>query len=268
MKKHGATIAFWTLFLLGLLVTLFPSVSNWWNSAHQTRAIKNYKAVSSSMTKEKLNESLQSAVRYNEQLCHVDFPFARSEEVPGYEEILNVSGTGIMGYIHIPKIGIELPIYHTADPEILNVAVGHMKGSSFPTGGEGTHCVLSGHRGLPSAKLFTDLDKLETGDRFWLSVLDRELVYQVDQIRIVTPDQVGELRIKDGKDYCTLVTCTPYGVNSHRILVRGIRAASVDKAPICVAADGEQINPAKTAAFLSAPFVLLIKDPRRKSGST
>ena len=264
MKKYGPWIAFWLLFLTGILVLIYPSASNDWNRVHQTRAIKDYKAVSSSMTNEKLTESMQKAEMYNEQLRHIDFPFACSEKVPGYGEILNVSGTGIMGYIHIPKIGVELPIYHTADPEILNVAAGHLQGSSFPTGGEGTHCVLSGHRGLPSAKLFSDLDKLEIGDRFQLSVLNRELVYQVDQILIVRPDQVSELSIKDGKDYCTLVTCTPYGINSHRILVRGVRTAAADENPVCVLTEGEQINPAKVAVFLSAPFILplLVKDLR------
>lgn len=264
MKKYGASIAFWLLFLAGIFVLVYPSVSNDWNRVHQTRAIKDYKAVSSSMTNEELTESMQEAERYNEQLRHIDFPFACSEKVPGYEEILNVSGTGIMGYIRIPKIGVELPIYHTADSEILNAAAGHLQGSSFPTGGKGTHCVLSGHRGLPSAKLFSDLDKLEIGDRFQLSVLNRELAYQVDQILIVSPDRVSELCIKDGKDYCTLVTCTPYGINSHRMLVRGVRAASEDENPVCVLTEGEQINPAKVAAFLSAPFVLLplVKDPR------
>lgn len=172
------------------------------------------------------------------------------EERAKYEKTLDVTGTGIMGYVEIPKISVSLPIYHGTDATVLQIAIGHIPGSSLPVGGQGTHCVISGHRGLPSARLFTDIDQLREGDLFMLNVLGKTLTYQVDQIRVVLPDELDDLAIDDGQDYCTLVTCTPYGVNTHRLLVRGHRVPNQGAA----VADGDmvQVSPAIVAAAITA----------------
>ena len=176
-----------------------------------------------------------------------------------YEELLDVNGVGIMGYIDIDAIGVELPIYHGTDSSVLNIAVGHLEGSSLPVGGESTHCVLSAHRGLPSARLFTDLDRLKTGDTFTLSVLNRLLTYEIDQILIVKPEEVDTLAIEPGQDLCTLVTCTPYGINSHRLLVRGHRVENAAPKPeIFVPADMVQIDPLVVTPIVAVPMLLVL----------
>jgi sortase A len=224
LKKHFTTIMLLLIFLTGLCLLLYPTFSNWWNSFHQSRAIAAYVEAVEDMSLAQRETMLAQAQEYNEGIASRGNAFVLTEEQEAaYRDILDVSGTGIMGYIHIPKIGVSLPIYHGTDETVLQVAVGHLSGTSLPVGGESTHTVLSGHRGLPSAKLFTDLDELTVGDTFTLTVLGQTLTYQVDQIRTVEPDDTSELNIESGKDYCTLVTCTPYGVNSHRLLVRGVR---------------------------------------------
>jgi sortase A len=224
LKKHFTTIVLLLIFLAGLCLLLYPTFSNWWNSFHQSRAIAAYVEAVEDMSQAQREIMLAQAQEYNEGIASRGNAFVLTEEQEAaYRDILDVSGTGIMGYIHIPKIGVSLPIYHGTDETVLQVAVGHLSGTSLPVGGESTHTVLSGHRGLPSAKLFTDLDELTVGDTFTLTVLGQTLTYQVDQIRTVEPDDISELKIESGKDYCTLVTCTPYGVNSHRLLVRGVR---------------------------------------------
>jgi sortase A len=224
LKKHFTTIVLLLIFLTGLCLLLYPTFSNWWNSFHQSRAIASYVEAVEDMSQAQREIMLAQAQEYNEGIASRGNAFVLTEEQEAaYRDILDVSGTGIMGYIHIPKIGVSLPIYHGTDETVLQVAVGHLSGTSLPVGGESTHTVLSGHRGLPSAKLFTDLDELTVGDTFTLTVLGQTLTYQVDQIRTVEPDDTSELKIESGKDYCTLVTCTPYGVNSHRLLVRGVR---------------------------------------------
>ena len=181
------------------------------------------------------------------------------EEVPKDRDVLDVNGMGIMGYIDIDEIGVELPIYHGTDPSVLNVAVGHLEGTSLPVGGVGTHCVLSAHRGLPSARLFTDLDRLKVGDTFTLTVLNRLLTYQVDQVLIVEPDQVEALAIDPNEDYCTLVTCTPYGINTHRLLVRGRRVENAEEKPVIyVPADMVQIDPLVVTPAVAAPMLLVL----------
>ena len=168
-----------------------------------------------------------------------------------------MNGAGIMGYIDIDAIGVELPVYHGTDPSVLNIAVGHLQGSSLPVGGESTHCVLSAHRGLPSARLFTDLDRLKEGDTFTLSVLNRLLTYEIDQILIVKPEEVDALAIEPGQDLCTLVTCTPYGINTHRLLVRGHRVETVkERAPVVVTADAVRVAAWKVALAVAAPLLL------------
>ena len=229
MKKHISTIFLVAVFLAGVSLLLYPTLSDYWNSLHQTRAIGAYEDTLSKMTQKDYTAYFEAADAYNAALAGLAFPLAEYQslserpELSPYEELLDVNGAGIMGYIDIDAIGVELPVYHGTDPSVLNIAVGHLQGSSLPVGGESTHCVLSAHRGLPSARLFTDLDRLKEGDTFTLSVLNRLLTYEIDQILIVKPEEVDALAIEPGQDLCTLVTCTPYGINSHRLLVRGIR---------------------------------------------
>ena len=252
MKKHLSTILLVGVFLLGLGILLYPSVSDYWNSMHQTRAIGAYEDTLSGMTQKDYSEYFAQADAYNAALASLPTPLTgyevldTLEEVPKYRDVLDVNGMGIMGYIDIDEIGVELPIYHGTDPSVLNVAVGHLEGTSLPVGGVGTHCVLSAHRGLPSARLFTDLDRLKVGDTFTLTVLNRLLTYQVDQVLIVEPDQVEALAIDPNEDYCTLVTCTPYGINTHRLPV------------IYVPADMVQIDPLVVTPAVAAPMLLVL----------
>ena len=259
MKKHLTTILLVIILLIGLSLLLYPTVSDYWNSLHQSRAIMDYDAALSQMEPEDFSALFEVAEDYNRRIAQIRFPLMYHDQVEGYEEALDVSGTGIMGYLTIPKIDLQLPVYHGTSEGVLQVAVGHMEGTSLPTGGEGTHCVFSAHRGLPSARLFTDLPKLELGDTFTVTVLDRLLTYEVDQILIVEPAEVEELYIVDGKDYCSLVTCTPYGVNSHRILVRGHRIENPEEVRMVhVAADAVQIAPVLIAPIVAAPMLLIL----------
>ena len=230
-KKKGnyITILLVLILLVGLSLLLYPSVSDYWNSLHQTKAIATYAEEVANLNQDQYGEIWAAAESYNASLADRDNAYLLSDaQKEEYERLLNVSGLGIMGYIEIPSIDCSLPIYHGTEESVLQIAVGHLEWSSLPVGGVSTHCVLSGHRGLPSAKLFTNLDKLQTGDIFMLRVLDNVLTYEVDQILIVEHQETGALRIEEGKDYCTLVTCTPYGINSHRLLVRGHR---IENAP-------------------------------------
>ena len=265
MKRHLSTILLVGVFLLGLGILLYPSVSDYWNSMHQTRAIGAYEDTLSGMTQKDYSEYFAQADAYNAALASLPTPLTgyevldTLEEVPKYRDVLDVNGMGIMGYIDIDEIGVELPIYHGTDPSVLNVAVGHLEGTSLPVGGVGTHCVLSAHRGLPSARLFTDLDRLKVGDTFTLTVLNRLLTYQVDQVLIVEPDQVEALAIDPNEDYCTLVTCTPYGINTHRLLVRGRRVENAEEKPVIyVPADMVQIDPLVVTPAVAAPMLLVL----------
>lgn len=216
------------IFLAGLGIILYPTFSNWHNERVQTKVISNYEQQVAGMKQEDYTRYFQAADAYNARLQKVGFETANAapDMVPGYEETLDVTGTGIMGYIQIPKIKVNLAVYHGTDPSVLQVAAGHFEGTSLPVGGKGTHSVISAHTGLPGAKLFTDLDQLEKGDLFTITILNRTLTYQVDRIDVVLPDQLELLDTVEGKDYCTLLTCTPYGVNDHRLLVRGVRIAN------------------------------------------
>ena len=259
MKKHISTILLVLVFFVGLSVMLYPTIADYWNSRTQSRAIVDYESVLQSMEGEDYTAIFQAAQEYNEQIRTISFPLMYYDQVEGYEETLDISGTGIMGYLSIPRIGVELPIYHGTSDAVLNVAVGHLEGTSFPVGGESTHSVLSAHRGLPSAKLFTDLDKLAVGDTFTITILDRVLTYEVDQILIVLPGEVGELYVKEGEDHCTLVTCTPYGINTHRLLVRGTRIETVqEKAPIYITSDAYRIDPIIVTPAVAAPMLLIL----------
>ena len=248
--------------LAGLSLLLYPTVSDWWNSMHQSRAIASYVESVVELDEEQYDAVWQAAQEYNAALPDDDTRFLPGEEEQAlYETLLNVGGDGIMGYVEIEKIDVLLPIYHGTNEEVLQVAIGHIEGSSLPVGGAGTHTVISGHRGLPSARLFTDLDQLEEGDTFMLHILDETLTYEVDQIRIVEPDDISNLALEAGADYCTLVTCTPYGVNSHRLLVRGHRVETPEQDQSFnerIMADATLLDNTKVAAVLTVPILLLM----------
>ena len=260
MKKKLSTILLVIALVVGVGLLLYPSVSNYWNSFHQSRAIASYSEAVAVMDNTEYDRLWDNAEAYNAALAEKANPYFFTEEDQLlYEENLNISGTGVMGYIDIPEIKCTLAIYHGTSDAVLQVAVGHLEGSSLPVGGEGTHCVLSGHRGLPSARLFTDLDQLVEGDLFMLQILDETLTYEVDQIRTVLPTEVTNLTAEKGKDYCTLVTCTPYGVNSHRLLVRGHRVANLAVAStIRITADAIRIDPILVAPVAAVPMLLIL----------
>ena len=260
MKKHASTILLFLIFFIGLSLLLYPTFADWWNSFHQSRAVASYVEQVANMDDDQYQEIWNAAWDYNRSL--VDRPndyLLSDEQRQHYNTLLNVGSDGIMGYIEIPKIDIVYPIYHGTDEAILQIAIGHLDWTSMPVGGESSHCVVSGHRGLPSARLFTDLDQMEVGDTFLLRVLDEVLTYEVDQILIVEPHVTEDLLIVEGEDLCTLVTCTPYGINSHRMLVRGHRIATEEvKAVRRVTADAVQIEPVIVAPFVAAPMLLVL----------
>lgn len=276
MRQHK-TVIFLTLgFLVGISLLLYPAFSNYWNSKTQSRAIVDYEAVLEHFKPEDYSAMFQAAYDYNRALYETDYPLMDYEEIPGYYDTLKLPGSSIIGYVKIDKIGVELPIYHGTSDEVLNVGVGHLEGTSLPVGGENTHSVMSAHRGLPSAKLFTDLDRLEPGDTFQITVLDQVLTYQVDQVKVITPTEVEDLLIAEGKDYCTLFTCTPYGINTHRLLVRGIRIETIVEKPIIyVANEAFRIEPLLVTPAVAAPMLLVFfihlmvkyrEPPKKKEG--
>lgn len=256
-KKRSSDLLLIVVFFVGLSVLLYPSVSNYYNSFHESRAIASYQERMTGLSERDYTTALAAAKSYNRGLAAGQTDFVqgapRSAE---YASLLRFSDDGMMGYITIKKLDVELPIYHGTSDGVLAAGAGHLEGSSLPVGGESTHTVLTGHRGLPSAKLFTDLDRLETGDTFALHVMDQTLYYRVDQIRIVLPGETQDLQIASGKDYCTLVTCTPYGVNTHRLLVRGVRTSGPNE--LRVSADAVEIDPAVVAPFVAAPVLLVL----------
>lgn len=258
MKKHLSTILLLLALLVGLSLVLYPSVSNWWNESRSSKVISDYSDLVAELKDEDYEEMWQAAIDYNKSRVGAPNPYLLTpEQKKAYRDVLNLGGKGVMGYIEIPSIGVSLPVYHTVNEDILQVAVGHLEWSDLPVGGEGTHCVLSGHRGLPSAKLFTDLDDLRVGDTFMLRVLDGLLTYEVDQILIVTPSEVDALRQEPGQDLCTLVTCTPYGVNTHRLLVRGHRVENTPEALIVrITANAVPLDPFIVAVIVAIPMML------------
>ena len=260
MKKHLSTILLVLVLVLGVGIMLYPTASDYWNSFHQSRAIASYAEEVSGLDEEEYERLWLEALAYNQSLLGRSNPFMVSEdEWPEYESLLNVAGNGIMGYIEIPSIKVSLPIYHGTDESVLQVAVGHLQGSSLPVGGASTHTVLSGHRGLPSAVLFTHLDQLGEGDVFMLRILDETLTYEVDQIRRVLPEELDELAISEGRDFCTLVTCTPYGVNTHRLLVRGKRIENtLDSSTVAVTADAVRIDPILVTPIAAVPMLVIV----------
>ncbi len=271
-KNRITTVLLALVFLAGLSLLLYPTVSDYWNSFHASRAVAAYAQEVADLNGAEYDALLEAARDYNARVPERSNTFALTEaEQAEYQSLLNMDGTGIMGYIEIPNIKLSLPIYHGTEESVLQIAVGHLDWSALPVGGEGTHCVLSGHRGLPSAKLFTNLDQLREGDTFTLRVLDEVLCYEVDQIRVVEPQDTAALLPEPGQDLCTLVTCTPYGVNTHRLLVRGHRIETPDSADaIRVTSDAMQIEPILVAPAVGVPLALLavaallLSDRRRK----
>ena len=260
-KRRLTTAILLVIFVVGLGLILYPSFSNYWNNLHQTRAVVHYAEVVADMDDEIYEAMRAEAVDYNAKLTRTGIRWKLTdEEREEYNATLNLSETGMMAYIEIPKINCTLPIYHGTEDKALQIAIGHLEGSSLPVGGFSTHCLLSGHRGLPSARLFTDLDKLVEGDDFLIYTLDDVLTYEVDQIRVVLPTDVSELAIVAGMDYCTLITCTPYGINTHRLLVRGHRIETdiPESHYVRVTADATQIENVVVAPFVAVPLLIIL----------
>lgn len=257
LKRNFSTIVIVVIGLVGLGMLLYPTVSDWWNNMHQSYVIADYEHAVAEMDTSKQDQMLADAEAYNASLASTGQQWNMNDEQKKlYDSLLDVTGTGVMGYVDIPKIGVTLPIYHGTNEAVLTVAIGHLAGTSLPVGGLGTHCCVSGHRGLPSARLFTDLDLLDVGDLFTFTVLDRKLTYEVDQIRTVLPAELDDLAIDPSRDLATLVTCTPYGVNSHRLLVRGHRVDNVPGSYV-VLADAVQIKPYLVASVLAVPVLVM-----------
>ena len=261
MKKKNDTISTIILvlvILIGLSLLLYPAFSEYWNDKVSSHAVALYQEQVANIDENLYAELWEQVHDYNQSLLDRGNPYLLSpEQTEEYNGLLDVTGTGVMAYIEIPTINVSLPLYHGTSETVLQVAAGHLEWTSLPAGGESTHMVLSGHRGLPSAKLFTDLDKMVVGDRFMIHVLDQTLTYEVDQIHIVYPNETEELLIQEGKDLCTLVTCTPYGVNSHRLLVRGHRVANDATAVnVRVTSDALQVEPLLVAAIIGIPILM------------
>ena len=259
MRKHK-TVIFLTLgFLVGICILLYPAISDYWNSKVQSRAIVDYESVIENLDPEDYTEIFEDAEAYNKALYETNVPLLDYSKVSGYKEALCVTDNDMMGYLKIDCIGVELPIYHGTSDDVLNKGVGHLEGSSLPIGGESTHSVMSAHRGLPTSKLFTDLDRVEIGDTFEIVVLDQVLTYQVDMIKTIEPDEISNLQIIEGEDYCTLFTCTPYGINTHRLLVRGTRIETGKEKPIIyVSNEAFKMEPLLVTPVVAAPMLLAL----------
>ena len=271
MKFDKTTLLIILIVIAGLSLLLYPSFADWVNSFKQNQAISYYEETLEKITEADYQKMFDDAAAYNEELRQHKIPFSTYEQVSGYYDLLDF-GRGIIGYIKIPKINVELAIYHGTSEGVLQEAVGHVEGSSLPVGQPNTHTVLSAHRGLPSAKLFTDLDELVVGDRFTVTVGNRKFTYEVDQILIVLPSQVEDLYVQEGEDLVTLVTCTPYGVNSHRMLVRGHRVESTaSPGTQRIVADAMQVEPMAVACVLMAVIVpvgvlvIILMDKKKKT---
>lgn len=257
MKKHKVTIIMITLFFIGLLTLFYPTLSNYYNEKNQSKTIYNYENILNEKNKIDFDKLKEDAINYNKELSELTEPLLSYENIQNYNELLNINNDGMIGYLTIDKIKVELPIYHGISNEVLNSSVGHLEGSSLPIGGNSTHSVLSAHRGLPSAKLFTDLDKLEVGDIFKITVLDEVLTYEVDKIVIVSPSEREYLKIEEDKDYVTLLTCTPYGINTHRLLVRGVRVTGNTKKNY-ITTEGFRINRMIVIPIVALPIIVLL----------
>ncbi len=258
MKKRRTTFIMVLFFFIGLLVLLYPAISNFVNQKSQSRVITNYEEVLDKNLVKDYSEIFEKAYEYNNKLQSLEYPLLMYDSISNYNEILNINNDGMMGYITIDKIKVELPIYHGTSTRVLSASVGHLEGTSFPVGGKGTHSVLSAHRGLPSSKLFTDLDELEIGDTFKITVLDQVLTYEVDKITIVKPTEVDDLAIDSSNDYVTLSTCTPYGINTHRLLVRGKRIDTVTNKKVYITTEAFRIDNLIVMPLVALPIILAL----------
>ena len=257
MRSRKSTVILLILFFIGLSLLLYPSVSNYWNSKTQSEAIIDYEAMLAAYKPEDYTAIFEAADAYNRELEHLSMPLRDYPEIEEtYWKTLDISGTGMMGYLTIPKINQELPVYHGTSEAVLSTSVGHFQGSSLPVGGDSTHSVVSAHRGLPTAILFTHLDRMELGDTFTFTILDRVLTYEVDQIRIVEPDDISLIQIEPRADYCTLLTCTPYGINTHRLLVRAHQVDASQKSSIYIANEAYRVEPLIVMPGVAMPFVI------------
>lgn len=259
MKKHKTAILLTLGFLVGICILLYPAVSDYWNSKTQSRAITNYESVLENLNKADYSDIFEQAYAYNKALYETNYPLMDYEDVPGYFDTLSLTENQMIGYLKIDRISLEIPIYHGTSDQVLSKGVGHLQGTSLPVGGENTHCVMSAHRGLPSSKLFTNLDRMEIGDTFQIIVLDQVLTYQVDFIKTIEPTDVTDLQIVEGRDYCTLFTCTPYGINTHRLLVRGVRIETIKEKPVLyVSNEAFRIEPLLVTPAVAAPMLLVL----------
>ena len=259
MRRHKTAIFLTLGFLVGVCILLYPAFSDFWNSKTQSQAITNYESVLENLEPEDYTAIFDQAHAYNQALYETAFPLTDYPKVPGYNDTLRLADNDMIGYVKIDRIGVELPIYHGTSEKVLSKGVGHLEGSSLPVGGENTHSVMSAHRGLPSAKLFTDLDRIEKGDTFQIIILDQVLTYQVDFIKVIEPTDISDLQIIEGGDYCTLFTCTPYGINTHRLLVRGVRIETIKEKPVIyVSNEAFRIEPLLVTPAVAAPMLLVL----------
>lgn len=257
-KNKWSTFILLLVFFIGLSVMLYPAISSYWNTKTQSEAIVDYEKMIENMEPEDYTKIFEEADNYNTQLRQLNYPLLEYDKIEGYLNILDVTGTGMIGYLSIDVIGLQIPVYHTTNDNVLSIAAGHLEGSSLPIGGNGTHAVFSAHRGLPTATLFTNLDHLEIGDTFEFSVLDRTLTYQVDQIKTVDPTDTADLHIEGNCDYVTLLTCTPYGINTHRLLVRGKRIETISEKTITIKSDAHRIDPLIITPIVAMPILLTL----------
>lgn len=261
MQNRKSTVILLISFFIGLSVLLYPAFSSYWNSKTQSEAIVDYEAMLAAYKPEDYTAVFEKADEYNRMLSALQVPLKDYNKIEAeYWDVLNVNKAGMMGYITVPKINQELPVYHGTSDAVLSSAAGHFQGTSVPVGGKTTHSVVSAHRGLPTAVLFTHLDRMEIGDLFYFTILDRTITYEVDQIRIVEPNDVSFIQIEEGKDYCTLLTCTPYGINTQRLLVRGHQIDTSQKRNIYIANEAYRVDPLVVMPVIALPiiFVLLI----------
>lgn len=258
LRKNAITLLLVGIIVFGLGLMAYPSVANYWNSFHQSQAIMDYQKKVTHIDTSRYQSMIAEAEKYNQDLAKTGIKWHMTDEDRAvYQRLLAIDNTGNMGYLSIPKIKITLPIYHGTSEEVLQTSIGHLEGTSLPIGGKSTHSVLSAHRGLPSSRLFSDLDKLKAGDRWTVHILNETYTYEVDQIRVVLPQDLSNLQIETDKDYQTLLTCTPYGVNTHRLLVRGHRVENEDGNAL-VLADAIQIEPIYIAPFIALPLIFFL----------
>lgn len=258
MKKNNVTFIMILFFFIGLLVLLYPSISNYYNEKSQSKAIVDYETIIKKYQQDEYQHYFDEANNYNKQLSKLSHPLIKYSKLKNYQNILNFNGIGMMGYLTISKIKVELPIYHGTSEEVLSTSVGHLEGTSLPIGGIGTHSVLSAHRGLPSSKLFTDVDKLVVGDTFTITILDSLLTYEIDQIVIVSPEDTSKLKIDKKEDYVTLLTCTPYGINTHRLLIRGKRIENLTDKQTYVTTEAFRISNLISMPLVAIPIILIL----------